>query len=395
MKELERIMDRVREDQDDELRDGTRRLAVRNRLLAQPQRQANRGAVVRGAVGAAGAAIAVAAAALFFWLNVAESSSSALTFSVRDVPREAGEFFSVPTGEPLELSFSDGSTVELGERSAARVYGLSETGAELQLEHGVADVRVVHRNETTRWVVQSGPYTVQVVGTEFRVAWDVNAQVFELDMYEGKVIVEGPEFEARSFGAGEKLRVGPRSSAPDASAVEPNDGSARLPDASPKASELVKSSDVGRTAVSPGRVALRPDPRREDDLQTLLVEGSVAELEARATRARLEGDSRERRVHEVVRERFAGTQAASDAAFYLARYESRHGDRAASERWLRVCLAEAPAGRWTAEATGRLIESLYEAGGTHRFEARDLARQYLRSHPGGSYAAYARRIATE
>ncbi len=324
MKELERIMDQVREDQDDELRDGTRRLAVRNTLLAQPQRQANRGVMVRGAVGAAVAAIAVAAATLFFWLNPAESSSSALTFAVRDVPREAGEFFSVPTGEPLELSFSDGSTVELGERSAARVDGLSERGAELQLEHGVADVKVVHRDETTRWVVQSGPYTVHVVGTEFRVAWDVNAQVFELEMYEGEVIVEGPGFEARSFGAGEKLRVGPRSNAPDV----PDAPDA--PDVPPKAPELVKSAKGGRAPASPGRLASRPDPRREDDLQTLLVTGSVAELEARATRARLEGDSRERRVHEIVRERFAGTHAASDAAFYLARYESRHGDRAAS-----------------------------------------------------------------
>ncbi len=43
MKELEQIMDQVREDQDEELRDSNRRLAVRNRLLAQPQRQSERG----------------------------------------------------------------------------------------------------------------------------------------------------------------------------------------------------------------------------------------------------------------------------------------------------------------------------------------------------------------
>ena len=275
--------------------------------------------------------------------------------------------------------------------------GLSQTGAELYLEQGVAEVKVVHGDETTRWKVQSGPYTVHVVGTEFRVAWDVKAQVFELDMHEGEVIVEGPDFEKRSFGAGESLRVGPRSDtkvaiqADEPLAAELNDelglglGLGLLPSASPAAAEPVQA----------GKLPPARPVNRAEDFEALLTSGSIADLEVRATRARRDGDPREWRVHEAVRERFPGTRAASDAAFYLARYESRQGNRVESERWLRACLAEAPGGRWAGEATGRLVESMYESGGPRRAEARELARHYLERYPGGSHAAYARRIAAE
>ena len=64
-------------------------------------------------------------------------------------------------------------------------------GSRVLLESGRAHVRVTHR-PAAKWVIDAGPYSVHVVGTEFDVRWSGAEEVLDVQMHRGKVIVRGP-----------------------------------------------------------------------------------------------------------------------------------------------------------------------------------------------------------
>ena len=64
-------------------------------------------------------------------------------------------------------------------------------GSRVLLESGRAHVRVTHR-PAAKWVIDAGPYSVHVVGTEFDVRWSGGEEVLDVQMHRGKVIVRGP-----------------------------------------------------------------------------------------------------------------------------------------------------------------------------------------------------------
>lgn len=92
----------------------------------------------------------------------------------------------------------------------------------------------------------------------------------------------------------------------------------------------------------------------------------------------------------AVRAEAPGTNESALAAFLLGRLAADdQGDPAASVRWFRAYLREAPRGALAREARGRLLESL-SASGASEEEVRGAARDYLEHHPQGPYAARAR-----
>ncbi len=456
MPELERLFDQVRREQDAALGDSGRRLAVRRRLLTRSR--AAQPALRVGRFAAAGALALGALVAAWLLLGDLRTGAAPLTFVVAEVAREPGEFLAAPAGASLGLSFSDGSTVTLGERSAARVERVTAEGASLLLESGTADVSVVHRSADTHWTVVSGPYAVEVVGTRFRVTWDARTERFELHMFEGRVLVSGPGGGPRAFAAGETYQAsgvsegddarveaavaesvakttletvsggavhgleapmrgvatGATAAAPlapevpvtrltsDASAtpVKPVLRTGRDGDASAvSARSAAAGSELGTSASPPesrasSRASLGVGDLKGPALDAWLGAAAASEIETAAALARRDGAPDEPRFYEALRERFPGSVAASDAAFFLARYAlARSHDPRASERWLRVTLAEAPSGPWAAEATGRLLEFVAADGRTA--EARRLAKGYLARFPDGPHAAYARSLAVE
>ena len=106
------------------------------------------------------------------------------------------------------LRFTDGSTVDLSANAQVRVRELTAWGAHIQLDTGKARINVEH-SDNTRWSVVAGPYTVRVVGTHFEIDWNPDSRVFELQMHEGEVIIDGPAVVQRRVRGTGRLHLVP------------------------------------------------------------------------------------------------------------------------------------------------------------------------------------------
>src|SRR5581483_10105214 len=73
----------------------------------------------------------------------------------------------------LPLRFSDGSSVTFRSGSSGRIRRLGGDGAEVFLEQGRLEARVVH-TPSTLWLVHAGAYRVRVTGTRFAVVWSAS-----------------------------------------------------------------------------------------------------------------------------------------------------------------------------------------------------------------------------
>jgi hypothetical protein len=96
------------------------------------------------------------------------------------------------------------------------------------------------------------------------------------------------------------------------------------------------------------------------------------------------------RAFSALRERNRGTDAARQAAFFLARLQEEQGDQAGALRWLNSYVTEAPRGVYAAEAYGRRLSLTERLRG--KSAAVPLAREYLERFPQGAYAQTARAL---
>ncbi|WP_199693412.1 FecR domain-containing protein, partial [Sorangium cellulosum] len=158
----------------------------------------------RRRLGFALAAACVAASALFFALS---GPGTPLTYRVDGAPGAVGRWVAADNAK-VGLDFSDGSRVDLAPGTRARVTEVGPLGAGVLLERGSLHVRVVHRDDA-RWVVAGGPFEVHVIGTEFDVTWDTEAEELAVSMSAGRVRVLGPCVEppGRAVAAPESLRL--------------------------------------------------------------------------------------------------------------------------------------------------------------------------------------------
>src|SRR5437764_1300531 len=88
------------------------------------------------------------------------------------------------------LHFSDGTECVFAPEARGRVLARTRTGARLGLDEGRVHLNVRHLPEA-HWAVEAGPFTVDVTGTLFDVAWEPEAQNFEVRLYGGSVAVTG------------------------------------------------------------------------------------------------------------------------------------------------------------------------------------------------------------
>ncbi len=166
-----------------------------------------RGRLSRRLTVALAAAAVMVAASLVFGLPLGEARR--LTMSVRgaEIIEPTAKWWSVEQGQSVPVSFSDGSLVNLVSGTRARVTRVSAVGAELIVESGKAQVHVVPRKNAS-WKFNLGPYVVNVLGTHFDVAWQPEADTFELTLYTGTVQISGCIFgEGRPVVAGERVRA--------------------------------------------------------------------------------------------------------------------------------------------------------------------------------------------
>ena len=107
--------------------------------------------------------------------------------------------------EATHVRFSEGTDVALAPGAELQVVKRAGRGAVLALERGQARFSVVHRRGA-RWSVLTGPFAIEVTGTEFTVDWAPEAGKMVVDLKVGSVRVHGASVGgAVELNAGERL----------------------------------------------------------------------------------------------------------------------------------------------------------------------------------------------
>jgi transmembrane sensor len=354
--------------------------------------------------GLVAACVAIAAAAVFFWVTPG-ARQEPLRFWIEERTGHVDEWVTARDTEQ-SLRFSDGSSVVAGPHTTTRVMQVTSDGAHLTLERGHIDAHVVHR-DASRWQVAAGPFVVHVTGTRFRVSWNPQTEKLALKVSEGKVEVTG-DGSKHELSAGSVLELSANAAAGVNSALlgdEPKAASSRSaePSAEPSArdeDELIAArkaaerkpdfrelSTAGHyrealAAVEQQGFAASCESLGARDLLTL---GSTARLAGRADRAR--------EAYLAARRRFPHSAEAGISAFSLGRLASDAGRASDATGWFNRYLTEQPGGPLAREAAGRLIELLRQTGDEAR--ARTAAESYLKRYPTGPHAALAQNLLTK
>ena len=362
--------------------------------------------------------------------RIAHDGDRAISYRVAGSPALGQGPLVVPAAStaPTEVTFSDGTRMQLEPRSHGRVVDLDRRGGHVALDDGKARVDVRHR-PNARWIFQAGPFEVRVHGTSFSLAWNPITARFDLHMEAGVVSVAGPISGGEMvLRAGESLSVtldhhqaaaattgGPASRGAQAldHAAPPSDAppSTATPREEPEAPAALDQGSRRRapaatssvTAPARGGAPLRwsaevsagharavvADAERLGTARVLDAAGSE-DLAALADAARYVGDEElARRALLAQRRRFSHSSRAAQAAFLLGRLEDESAPGAErSLAWYDLYLGEAPGGPYAAEALGRKMMVL-ERGRRHD-EAVAIAADYMRRFPRGSYAHAAR-----
>lgn len=340
-----------------------------------------------------GVALAAAAGAVFF--AVRRAPPAAITARVGDDAVRAGQWVDAGAA-PLELRFGDGSRVSLSPHTQARIERLDARGAALLIERGSAQASVRH-TATSSWRFSAGPYSVDVTGTAFSVAWEPSSGRFDLAMREGRVVLRGPRCaegiavrdrdEVHADTVARALTLGPlprvEVAVAPAPAVMGPTPQVPIPVEAPAPERAVRTPRGGHHPAAE-RAAHAPAAVVEVD------EASAMLREADALRVASQG-MRARELLLDVRHRFGGTAAAARAAFVLGvlSLETFHAPAEAA-RWFELYLRESPDGALAREALGRRVQSLHLAGDDAG--AREAAERYLARDPDGPFSPFARGI---
>jgi ferric-dicitrate binding protein FerR (iron transport regulator) len=153
--------------------------------LQHPQRRSRRRRWL--ALGCPVAVAMVFASAGWLWTR-----QDVIGFSVgpERPPGKLGAYLELPAGTHCELLFTDGSTVELGPSTRARVTKITTQSAAVILETGTARVDV--RPLQPDCAKAAGPCTAHVPGTSFDVSFDSETQTLEVVMRSGSIVIDAP-----------------------------------------------------------------------------------------------------------------------------------------------------------------------------------------------------------
>ncbi len=355
-----------------------------------------------------GAALAAAAALLIAALVFVRSGPSNITYEV-----EGGQVSAegrLLAGLNTRVHFSDGSELVFDAGSESRIADVDAHGARVRIDRGAARVAIA-KKPGAKWSVEAGPYTVKVTGTAFRVGWSEREQRFDLAMESGAVLVSGPLVRSElALRAGQHMLGVVR----DGRLIV---DSATAPALEPAAASATPAPEIAALAPETPSAAQRSLGKRDDERPHLwsqqVAQGHFAEVLAEAEQRGLErtlaGGTLEdlsaladaaryarradvaRRALTAQRQRFAGSLAAAQAAFFLGRLNEDEGG--AALEWYDRYLNESPQGSYVPQALGRKMMLIYKKRGATA--AHLAAEEYVRRYPNGPYAAAARKVLAE
>jgi hypothetical protein len=364
----------------------------------QRQRRLTRGLAL-------GAALSVAAAVGLFVTHHRALTYSVVNGAVVDGPRIVG-------GAGTEVRFSDGSELSLAPGAETRIAALDSHGGRVSLDEGSAKVKIA-KLPSAAWTLGAGPYSVHVTGTAFSLSWSKREQAFEIAMQSGSVVVTGPLIGSGiALHAGQRLRsavaggrlvvedvaAGPAKEATNASPAGTSLDSPAVTAApalvapAPSVTESVLPVELDwRKKAAAGAFGEVIDAAERRGLEATLASVTLADLTALADSARYARRTPlAKRALLAERSRFAKSQAARDAAFFLGRIAEDEGSGALE--WYDRYLAESAQGAYASQALGRKMMLVYQQRGAGA--ARAIASEYLARFPNGSYAATASKLNT-
>ena len=384
--------------------------------------------------------VAAGVAALFLVPNLAprtwrghrgaEASASSrearpLSYRVDNGEIGDGGYLRSFAGSGVGLLFAEGTELRLAAGARGRLTSVDAQGARFAIEQGEAEINVVPR-AGARWLIDAGPFLITVHGTTFTAAWDGEREQLDIRMKHGLVSVSGPVADGKiAVRAGQRLTINVRerevllrpsdeAEGTAEPATAPEKAVAPAPAAEPSAPEAppavgtrapVRSSSraaLARRASAPSRswtaalaagdfraILLDADQR---GLRRSLAEAHSEDLAALADAARyLRRDDVARQALIAQRDRFPKSDRAREAAFLLGRLtEGGAGGDLRAVEWYERYLNEAPSGAYASEALGRKMTATEKLRGIEA--ARDIAREYLRRFPHGTYAGAARAL---
>jgi ferric-dicitrate binding protein FerR (iron transport regulator) len=380
------------------------------RRQERPPWRAHQSWGLRGAVFAAAVAAAIAMFVRY------RGSVEAEAFEVANGSVSSGGYINPTAPEGARMRFADGSEVVLESGARTKVAEVFPNGARVLLEEGKARMHVVPRRDA-KWLVDAGPYTIQVTGTVFDVAWVGPEETLDLWLREGSVVVTGP-LTTQGFvvRAGQHLIARVRENLLLLDGQPSEDfrarlsdvvGEAPLPDA-PAPARPPRAARSADSRATHGAAGDEPRPLSwskrlaAGDFEGILADADrrgIDNLLSKAPRAELRvlADAARyarrfdvaRRALLAERERFAGSMQASEAAFFLGGLAEADAAPSALE-WYERYLTESPQGTYASQAFGRKMMIVHRLRG--REAAKPLALGYLNQYPKGPYARYAKNL---
>ena len=306
--------------------------------------------------------------------------------------------------------FSDESRLRIEPSSKIKMLGTDAHGAQVAVADGSIDVFVKPRSDSS-WRFEAGPFSILVRGTAFRLGFDAARGRLNLHMKTGVVEVRGPH-RVSTLRGGDSLELlanPPR----EASSIAPLQETPPLPPATPLQtlparptalkplahdgpSRLAMHNGAGHSASWSDLIAKGDFPAIVQDaercgLDTTLARGSALDLITLADAARYTKKyETARQALLALRARFAGSNRAKDAAFFLGRLsEVEPASSDAALTWYDTYLAEADRGPYASEALGRKLTLLVRKDPER---AHKVARSYLQRFPQGNQAELARSV---
>lgn len=358
-------------------------------------------------------------------LGYRELSARPLRYQVEGLAARQGEAIATSSSGQSRLLFSDESRIVLDASTRLTVDGVDARGAHIGLLEGAIDVFVKPRANGA-WRFSAGPFLVRVKGTAFRLAFTPSLGRFALQMTGGSVEVLAPPGRTVALGGGESLELfasPPPSASPSlptavvshqgdtttAPRVRPAPSHHRVAVASPHrrvvsppagepsptlagaaAPSLTPPSLAWAQWLSQGQFSRVVADAEQRGIDRVIAQARPADLAALADAARyIKRYALSRRVLFAMRSRFAATESANDASFFLGRLAEATSGAASALEWYDTYLREAPRGLYAKEAMGREMRLRTPSS---RDRARQIARQYLERFPQGPEAALARSL---
>jgi transmembrane sensor len=339
--------------------------AIRTRMPATPGR-------VRGGSRLAGLGWALAAAStlvlvlVVFWARSGRNANL-----VDEAVLESGSTADGANG--MTVTLADGSSVQLGAATRARLTSARPKAIRIDLERGAIEIEATHLEGRT-FVVGAGGYDVHVVGTHFSVQRDPNDRV-TVRVDRGVVEVaaaNGNVAETRRLAAGESWSALDRASAP--ASLLPPPAPAQPAILSPPPSIQAPAAPTAQAVV--GTTTSGSSPRHDENARELFDD---------AQRARADGRSEDAaRAFDRLRRTFPRDPRSALAAFELGRLRlDVLGDARGAEEALRDAIALGPSSPFREDAEARRVEALSRMGDKAACASAQTA--YLARWPNGTY----------